>query len=467
MACATAASPAPAGGAGAARLTERLAAFRRQAETFGYDGDPDGWWAHAALRLLLAAPRAYLPLVDAWDRRFPGSRRTLDGLVGLGFAEHQGPVVLDTVTGAPAAHPGPPTDRYRATARGVALAAAAADDVRAVSDAFPQVSRDNIDAVAALLAAFGAHGKRAGGGLSARFVATRSGLPERSVRWWLAHLTRQGLLRKLPHRQPDVREVVPAHWRPNRLLCAHLRGLLPLCPQGPTAVAAGWRLHRTRFPADIEPSRVAAGGATDYDHDVAAQRILALLLADPRAAPDGVFAVEPRITLPVSAGDPGRFHPAGGRWAVYQPDAEMREFAGGMPRRAVVEYERRQSRRDAWGHIERFVGWMATASAHPDEPGVLRFIVDSPRRARSYVELVEAFADYAGEHRDRLPPNPLTLTVIDRDRLARLGAPLDDRGWHRIALPEGTGGRADTSAGPLLHTPGRSPYGRYFSQGRR
>jgi hypothetical protein len=95
------------------------------------------------------------------------------------------------------------------------------------------------------------------------------------------------------------------------------------------------------------------------------------------------------------------------------------------------------------------------------EPAVLRFVVDSDARIRSYVPLIEAFTDYILDHPERLPTNPVTLAVTSAPRLLAAADPLDPRGWHRIRLPrEG----ADTAGQPVLHRKA-TPYDDYFSRG--
>ena len=97
----------------------------------------------------------------------------------------------------------------------------------------------------------------------------------------------------------------------------------------------------------------------------------------------------------------------------------------------------------------------------PFEPAVLRFVVDSDARVRSYVELIEAFADYCLDHPERLPHNPVLLAVASIDSVCnnpKLTDPLDDRAWYRITLP---GSQAPTRQ-PVLHDAQDSPYEEYF-----
>lgn len=432
------------------------ATFTLRTETFGLDvGD---CWAEGAFRLLFNVPRSFQPLVEAWEHHHPGTIAALNRLVDRGLVAWQGPVIVDTRTGALAERSSRRLHRYRTTARGRRLLEAAAVDLRDVESAFPKTSPENMNSVLRLLAAADLDGSHARWGLSGPHLIELSGLAERSGRWWIHRLVEAGLLRRLPHRVADIREVVPAHWRVTRPLCRQLSDVLTAFG-GPTHWRAEFRLGRERFLTDIEPARLGISGATDYDHDVEAQRILAALLRSPRCASDGRMVVEPRWFLPLSKStNPPSFTPDGPHTLFYRPDAELVERDDRGLRRCVVEYERYQSRRDGWNHIERFLGWCHTRLL-PVETAVLRFVVDSPARVRSYVELIEAFADWGLDHPEALPANALTLAVASSEMVQSAADPLDPRVWHRIALPSG-----DIGSTPVIHDRRRSPYEEYFTR---
>jgi hypothetical protein len=436
--------------------------FQHRTETFGLDTNDS--WALPALRLAFAVPRVYRPLADAWETRYPGSRKALNRLTEMGFLSYQPALVVDVRTGHIAAHPAAPLPRYRATAKGKRLAAAGKQDLRVVTDRFPRTSKESAAKVLKLLRAFDLETPHSRYGLSVPHATEISGMPERSGRWWVRHLAEKGYLTELDERIADVREVVPAHWRVTRVLCRQLEDVVSAFPAtAPAGLSVEFRLNRTRFLSDIDPARIGITGATDFDHDIETQNVLSHLLTSPRCAVGGVFNVEPRITLP------GRiaknlllFDVDGGDSAFYQPDAELREIHSGTSHRSVVEYERFQTRRDAWSHIERFMGWLHIMTL-PVEPAILRFVVDTDLRARSYVELVEAFADWMLDHPERHPGNNVTLAVTSVRRIEEASDPLDRSNWSYIDVPPG---RAETERRPVLSLQD-TPYDEYFARDRR
>jgi hypothetical protein len=433
--------------------------FAQRAETFGLDTTEP--WALPALRLLFHAPRVFEPLLDAWDTHYPGTQRAMDRLTAIGFVAHQGPVRVDVRSGARVESSGKALDRYRITAAGRRLLTEAREDVRVLEDTFSRLTPANATGLLDLLDAFDLSSDQARHGISSPHAAQHSQLAPRTARWWVKRLVDNGLIRKLETRTPDARVVIPAHWRVTRPLCRQLSEVIGAFPDPWAALRGEFRLRRDRFLDDIDPARVTLDGGTDFDHDVVAQHILARLISSPRARVTGVFELEPRIVL--SADDqtrPWTFLSGGDAAVFYQPDGVFIEHAGGTSRRCVVEYERRQSRRDAWGHIERFCGHLALQTL-PFEPAVLRFVLDSPGRERSYVELIEAFADYVLDHPERVPANPVTLAVSSWPRLDKAADPLDDTHWFRVQLQ-----RPNVSDAPpvscRLHAPDSSPYDDYF-----
>jgi hypothetical protein len=433
--------------------------FAHRTETFGFDSDKP--WALDAMRLVFQVPRAYQPLVDAWDLRHPGSSKALLKLKQMGFVEYQPAIIIDTRSGELADRISSPLPRFRTTSKGHRFAQEVHADPRVLNDSYPRLTRASSGKVAALLLAFDLDGSHSRYGLSVPHATAITGLPERSTRWWVRKLTADGHLKELSLRIPDVREVVPAHWRPTRMLARQLQDVLEeFATHQAGALKAEFRLARSRFLGPVDPARVGISGATDFDHDVECQRILAALLHSPRCVDETVFNVEPRLVLETDTDVvPWQFKTGAVGHVFYQPDAELRERDDQAVLWSVVEYERFQSRRDAWSHIERFLGWVHLR-ALPFESAVLRFVVDSESRVRSYVELIEAFADHALDNPDVLPANRITLAVSSIDRVLTATDPLDPRAWFRIALPVGE----TQDHQPVLHDTKRSPYDDYFGR---
>lgn len=433
--------------------------FRLRSETLGFDGPNP--WSLPALHLLFSAPRVYEPLVVGWERRHKGTRRALDRLVGMGFVAYQPPIIMNTVTGEVAERVGRPATRYRATAAGLRLLEAIADDSGVLQEFTPKTSPKNRLGVQRLLEAVAIDSTVAPDGVSAAYAAQQAGMSERTARWWLGRLVEKGVVRELDRMVADTREVIPAHWRATRLLARHLTDIANEreLPGAPGSLVTEFRLQRSRFLGDIVPERVGLGGATDYDHDVGTQEVVSELLRSPRFQANGIFVVEPRFAVPIFDDRyPWEFHPAGTSKLYYQPDVEYREMGRNGIRRAILEYERYQTRRDGWEHLERFLGWLR-CNVLPFESAVLRFVVASQQRARSYTELIEAFADWLMRRPDLRPVQEVQLEVISRPQLAKLEDTLDERGWYRISLPRYQG---EGKPRALLHPESKSPYDEYF-----
>jgi hypothetical protein len=309
-------------------------------------------------------------------------------------------VILDTFTGEPATQPSRRVERYRTTASGLRALASFHEDLRNFEEIFPRTQPRTINSALALLGAFALEDSHARYGLSVNHAIAISGLTPRLARWWFQRFKSRGWIVALADRHADVREVVPPHWRVTRPLCRQLETVLTAFPEAPQTLRAEFRLKRSRFLSDIDPSRVGVTGATDFDHDVTTQSIIATLLRSPLYAPEGLFRLEPRLSLPIDTKrTPWVFSPDAKGTVMYQPDAILtaqdHHGARVVNRKVVLEYERFQSRRDAWSHIERFLGWLHTRTL-PFEAANLCFVVDSDQRLRTYVQLIEAFAGQSG-----------------------------------------------------------------------
>lgn len=434
-------------------MTKRT--FRQRSEDFGFSGrDP---WALDALGLVFRVPRVYRDLAEAWDVRYPGTMAALDRLVRDGWVSFQRGVLVDVRTGELVHSEGKRLDRYTISRAGRALSRQAQSDSAVIEDRWQRVSPANAVRVSRLLAAFDVNKSAVGVGVSAPQAVAQSGLADRTGRWWVHKLHEEGLIERLEERHSDSREVIPAHYRPTRGLAQQLADVFEAFPSH-AHLGALWRISRSRYLPDIDPARLGVSGATDYDHDVRAQQIVAKMLHSPRLAERSVFDVEPRYALLASELPNGavQFSDDGDAVVIYQPDAVLVERDALGRRRNIVEYERYQTRRDGWAHLERFCGYIQLRQL-PSERAAVRFVVDSEARVRGYVELIEAFCDYLGENPARSPRNSVVLFVASVPRVLSSPDALDDRTWHRIELPSGEGACR-------LHPAENTPFNQYFSK---
>lgn len=435
--------------------------FIARSEAFGYNTSKP--WAEEAFRLLFSVPRAYLPIVQAWDIRYPGTRSAINKLTKMGFLEYQPGVVINTRTKELSDKESKKVPRYKTTTKGHQLTVDASEDLRVLEEKFPRTATHNTYALLQLLKALDLEDSHARFGLSALHACETSSMAHRTVKWWIRRLIEDGYVKELPTQYADTRELIPPHWRVTKQLCKQLIDALDAFSVEAVSVKKEFRLKRSRFLTDIDPARVGISGATDYDHDVECQRILATLITSPQSNPFGHFRMEPRIVLTATDSNETKLiNDTGDELVFYQPDAELYESYGNKIRRSIVEYDRYQSRRDAWGHIEGAIGYVHQKTL-PVEPVILRFVVDTRRREAGYVSLIEAFADYALDHPEKMPANDFTLAVTSIPRLMESQDPLDENSWFRLQLPQATLGD-ETERVPVMHAQARSPYNDYFSR---
>lgn len=433
-----------------------VSSFKNRGETFGMTtADP---WALQALRLVYSVPRTYEPLAAAWDERYPGTLKALGILTKSGFLKYQKPIVVDVKNGKIAQRCSPAALRYRSTAKGRRLCKESTEDPRILVDTFPKISKKSITGVSKLLSGLNLDAQNTQTGISVAHLTLVSGLPERSVRWWVSYLVSLKYASKLVTPVSDVREVVPGHWRVTKGLCTQLKDVLDAFPESTyNSLISEFKLKRTKFLDDIVPARVGLTGATDYDHDVETQKLLAAFMRSTNCASDGIFNVEPRLNLAAARDQNTMTFVSTGKDSVfYQPDAELREIRNGVAYRSIFEYERFQSRRDAWAHIERFYGWLHLRSL-PSENAVLRFVVNSESRVQSYVKLIAAYADYLSDNPTASAVNKVQLAVSSRERIYASSDPLDDSAWYRVD----TKATRRTDCTPKLHIH-ETPYDEYI-----
>jgi hypothetical protein len=430
--------------------------FTRRAQTFGFDDTP---WANDALRLLYNVPRAFLPLVQAWNYHYPSTRLAMRRLVSLGFVKFQAPLIVDTLSGNSMECVSKVVNRFIITASGRRLLDAVDTDSRVLEDTFFKTTTTNLTKIHNILELCNLEASHAKFGVSATTIIEKNSLSVRTGHWWIARLIALGYIRKLEKKYADTRAVIPAHYRVTRELSKQLLDVSKAFPMA-AFMPVEFRLERSRYLDDIDPVRIGISGATDFDHDVEAQRVLSNILYSPACVTESKVLVEPRYFLPLyKSNNPWKFSSEAPSSMFYQPDLEFKERdKSGQLSRCVVEYERYQSRRDGWNHIERFLGYVHTKTL-PVESVCLRFVVDSPFRVQAYRELIEAFADWSNDYPNLMPSNNTVLAVSSVDTMSTALDPLEDHNWFKITLASPTG---DPTV--VVHPTNTSPYLGYFSR---
>lgn len=431
---------------------------RQMSETFGLDSQ-EGWGLEP-LRSLFAAPRVFEPLLAAMDARHRGVASGVARIVDLGFADEQEPVVIDTIGRKTAERQSRPVAAYRITAKGSRLAEDAAYDIRIMRDMFPSASMHTLSRIGALLESMRQASRTRARFFSVARATSVSGLEGRHMRMWMIRLSEEGLVARSKHDIKDVVEVIPRHWRPNNLLLAQLRSLrhepsLRHVSHELSSMLSG----RPRTLPAITVDPLSFSGSTDYEHDVQAQRVMAALMKDSTRVPvDARVRMEPLFSIPARrAGSLGIAVSPGKDADItmrYQPDAEFREVVSGAPGRSVLEYERSQTRSDAWTHMERFCAWMK-AYSFPFEEGRLRFVVDSTRRVEVYADTARRFREHADRNPGLFPPNRIEILVSASKSLSAAEDPFSPDLWRSVSFK----GRGDSEV--IVHSDPHSLLGGY------
>ena len=200
-----------------------------------------------------------------------------------------------------------------------------------------------------MLQEFAVDSTRARDGRSIIHFAETGPLPRRTAYFWCHKLVDAGYLRVLPQRAPDAKDAIPAHWRVTRGPATQMKTAMQEFPQWkflsqePTWPLPLPQRHRvTRCPLAAEPTSTMTSSPNT----------MADMLGSPTIATNAPIRLEPwhRLTV-VDSERPWTFSANADHWG-YQPDAmfNLRTTATFY----ALEYERLQSRRKAWGHIERF-----------------------------------------------------------------------------------------------------------------
>ena len=426
-------------------------------ESFGFENkDP---WSLPVIKLMFSLPRLYNPLALSYEKVYPGTIKYLKYLVKLGFLDYQNDIIIDTKTGMPKSKQSKPQSRYKLSSKGINFHKLIESDIRHLSDKYPKMLTRNYNNISKILTSLYLQDTHARFGISITHLADLSKMPTKTVRYWVEVFINDGYISKLNRKVSDTRAVIPAHYRVNKLFVKQLVSILETI-EGGEVLKKELKLDRGRFLKDINPMRVGISGATDYDHDVDTQVILSNLILSKNIQNNLLFRIEPKFPLYIEKNNNDYvFKKINHNKIYYQPDAQFIENIEGVNYWSILEYERYQNRRDGWSHLEKFLGFVYI-NALQFEGGIIRFVVNSESRLKSYVKLIEAFADYLVTNKEFCPGNDIILAVTTLDNILSAKDPLDSKNWYRIVIPKDI----STEKKILYHTEKSTPYNTYFSR---
>lgn len=417
------------------------------------------------LKVLFNTPRLYEELYTALSQKIPNFKKVTAKLIEQGFVDKQDPIIVNTITGVETNRVSKPVHRYLLTRFGRKKLTHYLEDPEFFSGDFKKVDIKQRSKVIELLSLLDLQPPHSRYGLSVNHIKALINLNPRTLRWWLDILIEKEMIHLLDDKYGDTRVLIPSHMRVNKNLARQLETVVEtLGGERNLVLLKSLRSKRSKYLADIKVARVGINGATDYEHDIDTQRILAKFVLSDSFAMSNLFEIEPRVALKAEKNNSGDyvFTDSGSSVIFYQPDALFKEKnMNGSFAYSFLEYERFQTRRDGWDHIEKFVGFMYQKTL-PFETGVLRFVVDGKNRERVYVKLIEAFTDSVLDNPSLLPSNPLSIQVTTIESVLKSKNPLVDGIWHSIDLPTAQSKIQE----PKLHS-GTNPYSDYFARGRQ
>lgn len=433
-----------------------------KSQTFDLDKNESSYLN--VIKILYSCPRLYDDLVLSLESKEKGFTKTLVKLKSLGFVEYQPPVVVNTITGLSSASSGKPVKRFILSSKGRKALKKYEEDVAYFSIDFKKIDQSQTVKILELLKELRLEPPHSRYGLSVTHLTKLLDMPQRSIRWWIELLVNKGYVEELLDKYADTRALIPGHYRVTKKLSKQLELVVLSYPTDRNInLSKTLKIKRNKYLSDIKIARVGISGATDYDHDIDTQRILSKMVLSSSFVYKALLDIEPRITIPVkNEADYLVFNQKGGSVLFYQPDAIIKEKdSSSQLVKSVLEYERFQTRKDGWEHIEKFIGFIYI-NCLPFEKGVLRFVVDGKQRLNTYVKLIEAFTDSVMDNPELLPLNPISIKVTTLQDIEKSTDALTDDIWFSIDLPTGL----SSVSKPRVHK-GVSPYSDYFSRGRQ
>jgi len=416
-------------------------------------------WEYPIIKLLFSFPRIYEPLIDSLDIVYPGLNKYLAKLKKIGFLDYQKGIIYNSRIDKKVDKKIKPQRRFRLTNKGKSFLENIKIDSRILTDYYPKIKIRNINNIINFLDILNLDDNISNQGISLSFISKKLNIPIKNVRYWTGIFSKKGFIKLLPNKISDAREIIPAHYRVNNKFTKHLKYILKNLENGELFITE-LKLDRRKYLSNINPARIGITGATDYDHDIEVQKVLAKLILSSNIINPMNIISEPKFKIKIdkingkiTCVDNSSNH------IYYQPDAFYNEIIDNIKYYSILEYERFQNRRDGWLHIEKFLAYVHQ-NLYIFEGGIIRFVVSSEKRLKSYVDLLEGFTHYINENPKRMPNNNIIFSVTSTERIEKSKNALDSSNWFWIAINPEKSEKKEI----IIHEENNTPYKSYFGK---
>lgn len=416
-------------------------------------------WEYPIIKLLYSFPRIYQPLIDSLDLVYPGLNKYLVKLNKIGFLDYQDGIIYNSRTGKKVDKKIKPQRRFKLTNKGKSFLADIKNDSRILTDYYPKIKLRNINNIINFLDVLNLDDNISNQGISLSFVSKKFNIPIKNVRYWTKIFSKNGFIKLLPNKISDAREIIPPHFRVNNKFTKHLKYILKNLENGEFFIKE-LKLDRRKYLLDVNPARIGITGATDYDHDIEVQKVLAKFILSSNIINPMNITAEPKFKIKIDkingkiiCVDNSSNH------IYYQPDAFYNETIDSIKYYSILEFERFQNRRDGWLHIEKFLAYVYQ-NLYIFEGAIIRFVVSSEKRLKSYVDLLEGFAHYINENPTRIPNNKIIFSVTSLERIEKSKNALDSSNWFWIAINIDKSDKKEI----IIHDENTTPYKSYFGK---
>jgi hypothetical protein len=416
-------------------------------------------WEYPIIKLLYSFPRIYQPLIDSLEVVHPGLSKYLSKLKKLGFLDYQKGIIYNSRTDKKVDRKNKPQMRFRLTNKGKSFLLDIKNDSRILTDHYPKIKERNINNIINFLSILNLDDNISNQGLSLSYISKKLNIPIKNVRYWTDIFSKKGYIKLLPNKISDVREIIPAHYRVNKKFTKHLKHIINNLDNG-EIYKKELKLDRKKYLLNINPSRIGITGATDYDHDIEVQKVLSKFILSPNIINPMNISAEPKFKIKIDKLN-GKIVCVdnSSKYLYYQPDALFNERIDEMKYYSILEFERFQNRRDGWLHIEKFLAYIHQ-NIYIFEGSIIRFVVSSEKRLKSYVDLLEGFAHYISENQIQAPNNKIILSVTSFDRINNSINSLDSNNWFWIEINADKSDKKEI----IIHDENNTPYKSYFGK---